>query len=322
MNRRLCPVPGLLLFLVAACATTNPVRPAEMDNAALLGQARQALKDGDNALAISALNVLLIRPQIRPYLEEASHLRAICAHRQGDYDDAFERIKKFVQVYPISKYLQEVEEELFVLGNTLLKGAGGGFLGIPRAFGMALEGTEVLRFLKDSSPNGKYAADAQRIVAQYYFEHGKFDVALVEYQALLDDHPGSIWQSLAEYRVPLCLLKHSRGAAYDRKQLIDALEGFQEYERKHPEGKFVNLARVHAKKVHNMLADKNYRIAVLYRNDKRIDASIFYFKETIQDYPETVWAEKARLGLSAIARDYPGTEWARGARAFLELSKP
>ena len=70
-----------------------------------------------------------------------------------------------------------------------------------------------------------------------------------------------------------------------------------------------------------MLAEKNYRNARLYLSDKRVRAGVFYFQQTIQDYPETEWARKAVEGLREVQDGYPGTEAARAAKKSLELIK-
>ncbi len=313
--------------LLLGCVGGPPLDPAKQDSDTLVPEARNAMKAGEFDTALTYLDTVLDRPEDHPknhpknhrHHEEARYLKAVCYHRQGSYTHAFSAFKRYVEAYPLSRY--KVEKELFKMGVALIKGANSGFLGIPGTLGLTLEGTEVLGYLIRISRTGEYAAHAQRIIAQYHFDHGHFDLAQIEYQALLDDYPTSEWVPLAEYRVPRCKLLQSRGAVYDRKLLEDALLGFQDYEQKHPDGKHVKFARKYARIVHNMLAEKNYRNAVLYLNDKRILASVFYFRQTIQDYPETEWAGKAVKGLRKVRDDYPETEAARAAEKGLELIK-
>jgi len=307
----------LLAVAVTGCASTKRVSIG--DPTTSLERAQAEIGQGKHQLALEELESLLKRPDAGPVRERARFWRTVCLRKLGYHEKSYESLKRFLEDYPISALAPKAEKELFELGVELLQGAGGGFLGIPHALGMSLSGAVVLRYLKDVSPNGRWAADAQRIIAQFYFDEGDFAMAITEYRALIDDHPGSIWQPLAEYRLPLCRLKNSRGAAYDRKLLEDALAGFQQYERRHPGGDYVKLARVHAKEVHNMLAEKNYRIADFYLDSKRIAAAVFYYKSTVQDYPETVWAQESLSRLQLVVKDYPDTEAARSAAETLDL---
>lgn len=308
-----------VLVLGPGCAGGPPLDPGDLDSRTLVPEARKAMKAGEYDNAVAYLAAVLGRPEDHPHHEEALYLKAVCYHRQASYSRAFNAFKRYVGAHPLSRY--KVEKELFKMGQALIQGANSGFLGIPGALGLTLEGTEVLSYLIRISRTGEHAAHAQSILAQYHFDLGHFDLAQIEYQALLDDHPTSEWVPLAEYRVPLCRLLQSQGAMYDRKLLEDALRGFQEFEQKHPEGERVKYARKYARRVHDMLAEKNYRNARLYLSDKRVLAGVFYFQQTIQDYPETEWARKAVEGLREVQDGYPGTEAARAAKKSLELIK-
>jgi outer membrane assembly lipoprotein YfiO len=298
-----------LTLLVGCASRTATLR--QLKDPQLLARAKDSMAAKEYAGALECLDVILERPDAAKVREEALLRKAHCYIGMKDYDAAFESIKLFVEEYPLSRH--KVEKPLFGMGVAIIDGANSGFLGIPGALGFRLGGTEVLRFLIKILRRGERAVDAQRIIAQYYFDQGDHHRARLEYEALIEDYPGSIFQSLAEYRIPLCRLLQSRGPEYDRKLLEDALRGFQQYEHKHPGGTFANLARNRAKEVYNMLAEKNFRIADFYLADKRVDASVFYHELTINTYPETPWAQRSVARLGEIAEDYPDTEAARVA---------
>lgn len=301
---------------LTACATAPPASPP----AALLDTARRELAAGQPRAALVLLEELLARAgadaDAEALREEAMHCRAVCLARAGDHGAALAAFETFVEAYPLSP--RSVETEVFELGVALIEGAGSGFLGIPRALGLRVSGPEVLRFLIRINPRGEHASDARRILAQDAFDRRDFELARLEYEALIEDHPGSIWQGLAEFRIALCRLRHSRGAAYDRKLLEDALKGFRDYEQRHPGGDHADRARRHAQEIGDLLAEKNYRIADFYLADKRVDASVFYHRLTLQEYPETDWARRSAESLAQIARGYPDTAAARAARTSLE----
>lgn len=304
-------------LLLAACGSSSTSPTGGVPR--LLADARSAFENEEWSRTLDLAETVADTADLGADREEASFLRAASNRRLGHYDTSFTQLKRFVEDYPISRWLPRVQEELFELGVQLMTGAGGGFLGIPRALGMALEGPDVLRYLRQVSPNSASAQNALRLIAQYYFEHGEYDRAEIEYRTLIDDHPGGIWQPLAEYRVALCKLRHSRGAAYDRRLLESALKGFENYEQKHPDGDYVDRARQHAKEVHELLAEKSYRTGMFYLANLRREAGVFYLKATVQDYPETDWAERALDGLRGVIADYPGTDAARSAAETVEV---
>lgn len=304
-------------LLLAACASS----PTSVSGGVprLLADARAAFEKQEWSRTRDLAESVVEVADLGADREEASFLRAASNRRLGHYDTSYTQLKRFVEDYPISRWLPSVQKELFELGVELMNGAGGGFLGIPRALGMALEGPDVLHYLRQVSPNSASAQNALRLIAQYYFEHGEYDRAEVEYQTLIEDHPGGIWQPLAEYRVALCKLRYSRGAAYDRRLLEAALKGFESYEQKHPDGDYVDQAREHAKEVHELLAEKSYRTGMFYLANLRREAGVFYLKATVQDYPETEWAGYAIDGLRDVMADYPGTDAARSAAETVEV---
>ena len=265
------------------------------------------------------LDALLVSGRSAAEHEEAMYLEAVALTREQKWASAFEAFQEFSRAFPVSRYSPQVEKELFQMGNALIRGEGAGFLGIPRWLGLTTTGTDVLLHLIKISPTGQYADHAQRIIAQYYFENADFQMAQLEYQVLLTDYPDSVFRPLAEYRVPFCRYKQSRGARYDRKILEDALKGFREYDRRHPGGDWSRQALTHAREVLDMLAEKNYLIADFYLADKRYGPSVFYFKQTIQEYPETSWAVRSMERLKDIVDDYAGTAAARMARDYLEM---
>lgn len=308
---------GLLAgALLAGCASSSPHPFHQLDDTALLGAARSDLDRSEPERALEKCEALIGRTTARKQREDAELLKAMCRLRMEQYEAAFEDLKSFVNTYQLSKH--RVEDPLFAIGIALIDGNDTGFLGIRGFLGLSLEGVEVLRYLIKIGHNGKHAADAQRIIAQFYFDRAEFELAQLEYDAFLADHPKSIWRPLAEYRIPLCQRLRSRGAVYDRRLIEDALKGFQSYERKHPDGDYASLARGRVKELFGMLAEKHYRIGVFYLADLRMDASVFHFQKTLQQYPETRWAKYAVERLREIATGYPDSMAGRNAAAELQ----
>jgi len=323
--RPICPLVlaaclGLLAgALLTGCGGTSRIPFHKLDDAALLTAARRDLDRSEPESAIVKCKALMNRTTARAQREDAEFLNAKCRLKMAQYEAAYEDLKSFVNTYPLSKH--RAEDPLYSIGITVIDGGDTGFLGIRGFLGLSLEGIDVLRYLIKISHNGKHAADAQRIIAQYYFERADYELAQLEYEAFLDDYPKSIWRSLAEYRIPLCSRMRSRGAVYDRRLLENALEGFRKYERRHPDGDYANLARNRVKELNGMLAEKNYRIGVFYLADKRVDASVFHFQLTHQKYPETRWARYALDRLREIATDYPNSMAGRNAASELKRTE-
>lgn len=309
------PLLGTLL-LPAACALVGRGEDPRT-TARLLAEARHCVRAARWEEALPLLELLTTRPDLGPAAEEVALLRARALRACGRYRAALAAFTAFARRYPVSPHLPQVEGELFGMALELLEGRGGGFLGLPGALGFTLSGVEVLRRLREINPRGRYAQDALRLIAQAYFEAGDYERAEVEYRTLLEEYPQGVWAPLAEYRLPLCQLRRSRGAPYDRRLLEQALQGFQEYEARHPDGDYVHLARAHMREIHNLLAEKTYRIGRFYLREKHVLAAALTLARLLRRYPETAWAVKARELLGAVLRDHPDGPAARVAREAL-----
>ena len=246
-----------------------------------LAQARDLLDQGKHEKARPLLR------KIKPPAQEAADASFWIAEsyfRQRWYPSARKAFRKYVTNFPISDHLDVAESRLFELAHIYLAGKIRSWFGLVKHRDT---GVATLEFLLESFPRGSKAADAQRILANYYYDRQNYPTAIDEYQQLLTRFPNSEWRSHARFRSGLSFVKQVRGAEYDATLIERAREHFKIYAETYPEGPLIREARDWVVRLDETLARKGLLTAQFYKREKRSDAAALYYKEIVRKYPQT-----------------------------------
>ena len=104
----------------------------------------------------------------------------------------------------------------------------------------------------------------------------------------------------ARYQLAECSKLLSLRPDYDQTPTIAAREEFEDFIEKHPDDEMLNEAKEIVDKLKRREAQNTYKIGQFYETRRMPESSAIYYRDIIQNYPGTEWAEKAKERLNAI----------------------
>ncbi|MEN3044423.1 MAG: outer membrane protein assembly factor BamD [Candidatus Hydrothermales bacterium] len=140
----------------------------------------------------------------------------------------------------------------------------------------------------------EYTDDVQFYIAKSYFLEKQFETASSEYNFLLNQFPNSEHLEEAEFDILKIEILKVSSPSHETGELEKVIPKIDNFLKKYPNSKFSEELLGLKNTVLNILAEKIYSIARLYENLKKYYSAEIYYKELIDKYPDTIWAEKAR----------------------------
>ncbi len=120
-------------------------------------------------------------------------------------------------------------------------------------------------------------------------------MAAAEYERYISYYPQNPQRVEVEYKRALCYYQQSPRYRLDQSATARAIELFQLFNNKYPNSEFVLESAAKIDELRNKLARKNYEAAEFYLRTDRFLAATVYYDQTIDKYPESIWAERALL---------------------------
>lgn len=148
------------------------------------------------------------------------------------------------------------------------------------------------------------AAEAQYLLAESYYKRGLFLLSASEYERFILFYPQDDRTTEIEFKQALSYYKQSPRYKLDQSTTRKAIELFQLFNSKHPDSEFVTESANKIDELRSKLAQKNYEAASFYYRIESYEAASIYFNLTIDQYPESEWAELALVKQIHVFVDY------------------
>lgn len=139
----------------------------------------------------------------------------------------------------------------------------------------------------------EYGQDAQYYLAESYYKDGQYLLAASEYDRYVSYYPQDERRPEVEYKAAMCYFKQSPRYKLDQSQTRTAIERFQLFNNRYPDSELVTEAAARIDELRNKLAHKAYEAAQFYVRTEQYKAATIYLDRTIDQYPESKWAERA-----------------------------
>jgi len=149
-----------------------------------------------------------------------------------------------------------------------------------------------------------YGKEAQFYLAESYFKDGRYLLASSEYGRYVSEFPRSDKRREAQFKEALCYYHLSPLYKLDQKYTHKAIEKFRLYNSRYPNSDKVEQAAKYITELRAKLAEKLYYAADLYKRTDDYEAAIIYYDLTIDQYPESMWAQRALLNEIQTYNDY------------------
>ena len=206
----------------------------------------------------------------------------------SDYKKAFNTYEEFLNNNPGSRRTEEVIEKQYNLAITQMEG---------------LETRAAIRMFEkiiEHNPLGSYAADSQVKIADCNRKLKKFDVAIENYETLIEEFSDSAWVPYAQYQIPICKVEDERRQDRNYGLLTEAEDGFEDYMANNPTGTLVDDVKKKMDEIMTAKAEREYEIGEFYLRRKKPKAAKVYFEMVEKEFSGTVWAIKASQKLQFL----------------------
>jgi tetratricopeptide (TPR) repeat protein len=168
------------------------------------------------------------------------------------------------------------------------------------------EGKRLVDDILANRPSAELAARCAALSAEYLYGRADYDAADLEYQRLAErfrNSPFSGFATSAEMQVANSKLAQYRGVGYDQKPLRDARVAMADFARDHPaEARRRDVATL-SERVEWLTARQDYETAEFYRRLGDLRAAIRYYRYVVRDYPDTPWASRSKVRLTALGTE-------------------
>lgn len=138
-----------------------------------------------------------------------------------------------------------------------------------------------------------YGQEAQYYLAESYFEDERYLTAAAEYERYVSLFPRTVKRQEAQFQEAYCYYKLSPRYKLDQSYTRKAIEKFRIYNSRYPDSDKVDQAATYITELRSKLAKKHYYAADLYMRTDQYEAAIIYYDLTIDQYPESIWAQRA-----------------------------
>lgn len=137
------------------------------------------------------------------------------------------------------------------------------------------------------------AQNSQYLLADSYFKNREYLIAAAEYRRYYTNYPRSERRVEAEFTEAICYYRLSPRYKLDQTDTFRAIELMQLFIGRYPNSDEARVAATYIDEMREKLARKEFSAAELYLRIGYYQAASVYFGLTIDNFPETTWAEKA-----------------------------
>jgi outer membrane protein assembly factor BamD (BamD/ComL family) len=231
---------------------------------------------------------------------QAAILRAEIEIARHDYYKAHKHLQEFLNEFSGTEYAERAVELEFNIAEVFLSGKRRKFLGV-RILKADDIGISILDELAATYPESNIAELAMKTKADHYYSRAlDFASAEMEYAALIKEFPRSRYTRQAQRRSADSALATFPGIEFDDAPLIEAEERYRDYVAMYPgaaeqEGVGLILQEIRSKR-----AAKEFEVGRYYERTGKDRAAAFYYRSTMNHWPDTIAATRARERLSKM----------------------
>ena len=154
--------------------------------------------------------------------------------------------------------------------------------------------THLKRFM-DTHPGHALADSAQFLLARAQYQTKSFAEAAVEYSLLVREFPRSELRDDAAVQECQCYFAQMRKPELDATFALRARDCLNDFLLRYPESPHADTARQRLVDIADRLAEKEYRLGIMFTKMKHYDAGLIYFNEILRDYSNSRWLPESLL---------------------------
>ncbi|MDG5765910.1 outer membrane protein assembly factor BamD [Balneolales bacterium ANBcel1] len=137
------------------------------------------------------------------------------------------------------------------------------------------------------------AADAQYYLAKSHYQNRSFLLAASEFRRFARNYTTDERRMEAEFLEAYSHYRMSPRFNLDQTETYNALSRFQLFITRYPDSEFAEEAAGYMDELRDKLAKKMFHAAEMYFRIGQYESAAIYYGLTVDNYPESQWAEKA-----------------------------
>jgi len=231
---------------------------------------------------------------------ESQYYLGLIEEKEDKLYEAFKAYQLVIDKYPFSERIQEIIEREYKIAERFMSGEKRKALGID----LPVENPAIEIFSKvvENSTYGPLAPKAQYKLGLVLKGLLRYYEAEEEFNKVVSRYPDSEWASAAKFQIASCRASLSKGPAYDQGAMQEAKERFEEFVKEHPDAVLSLEAEKNISQIREKEAKASLDIARFYEKQKAFDSARIYYKDVIDNYPESPWVNEAKAGLETMER--------------------
>jgi outer membrane protein assembly factor BamD (BamD/ComL family) len=171
-----------------------------------------------------------------------------------------------------------------------------GFLRLPAY----AEAVDLLDRVWERVPGTRLGELALKLKADYYFNNGDLDLAQDEYANLAKQYPSGRYVEFAMLRAAEAAEAAFPGIKFDATPLVEADERYRQVQSAFPTYAERENVPDRLQGIREQRAEKDLDIAQWYARTRQPSAAEFYYRQVLEDWPDTLAAADARTRLRAM----------------------
>jgi len=277
-----------VLFLIAICKTT--IADSAVSEA-VDGVYRRAVSAYDHKDYKSALKQFRKMQKEYPMSKHAVRgweYTAQCENLLGDKYAAFEAYQKIWDNHKDFNKLPTITKNQMTIANDFFE---------MKRYKIAIE---IYNKILENAPYSDFAASAQYSIANALVKREDYYAAKEEFRKLIKNYPMSQFVDDAAYNLGYVDYLQSVGKDYDQTETTQAIIAFRQFIHEFPSSPKVYEAQKYIQKLRNRKAASLFRTGEYYENIRAPKAASISFREVIEQYPDTDYADRARKKIKKI----------------------
>ncbi len=279
---------------------------AQFDHAEQLEQSenfKRALKEYRKLVKHFPDSILAARAQYRS---------GRCLEKLGKYTKVFDAYQVVLDKYAGFPEPESVIEHQFAIAEMFYNGKRKGlpFFGI-KLFSGKSDAVEFFDQISKNAPfsehaeKGKFMSGLILEERERYGDEEEGEGAISAYAVVVERFPNGQFADDAQFRIGMCYYRITKKSRHDEKAFKGAVRNFRRYITLFPKGEFVDEAKAKITELDFKAARGTFEVGEYYEKRGHDRAALIYYREVVEKYPLSEWAEKAEAKIRKLAPDEP-----------------
>ena len=231
---------------------------------------------------------------------ESQYYLGLSEEEEGNIYQAYLAYQKVIDKYPFSDRIQEIIQREFNIADRFMEGEKRKALGV--TLPVENPSIEIYTKIVENSTFGPMAAKAEYKLGLVLKSLTRFYEAEDAFNKVISTYPDSEWAEPSKFQVASCRDSLSQGVDYDQGATEEAKHKFEEFVKEHPEAVLSKEAEKNIGELREKEAGASFNIAVFYEKQKQYDSARIYYKDVVDNYPNSAWLAKAQEKLQAVEK--------------------